>query len=162
MKIIILAGALITATPLFAQVNSQQVAGAFSETAKLGRLQGGESLIQFSSNNVKGRKYLYDDWKPGTITTTNHTTETDYDLVFDKETNDLYARKKNSNVVLQMFKDQVQAFKINNQDFVIGNQIEGANPALFYQVLAGSDSSLVLYKSVKTKFIKADRHDAER
>ncbi|HUP10625.1 MAG TPA: hypothetical protein VM187_00385 [Niastella sp.] len=162
MKSGLLLAALLSSSSLWAQVSNVQLKGALAETAKLGRIQGGEGLPQFSSNNIKGTRYLFQNWSSGVVTTVNNTTETGYLLMFDKENNDIYARRKNSDTVILVFKDQVKNFELNNTVFVRGTQIESGDPDLFYQALAGSKDSIMFYKSIKTKFVKADKHDAER
>jgi len=87
-------------------------------------------------------------------------------LMFDKINHDLYFKPKNATEILLADKNQVKKFVINTDGysatFVRGSQIPGAEPDKFYVLLTGDSSGYVLYKIIKTRFIKANKQDLER
>jgi len=146
----------------FAQVSNAQIKGNFSEIAKLGRLQGGESLQNFSNNNVKGTRYFPEDWATGSITTNSgETIANGYVFLLDKQNQDLYVKEQNSSEVILLGKDQVKRFTIDHHTFLEGSQM-GGEPGTFYEQLAGKENGIALYKLTKTIFIKANKQDIER
>ena len=157
---------LIALLPLsvLAQNSSVQMKGDFADMAKFGRLQGAESLPTYSSGEVKGTRYLFENWLPGSVTTTSgEVMDKVYVFTFDKQNNDLYVKEKNGFTIILVDKSKVKKFTIEGKHtFIEGAQVPGAEPDKFYEVLGGNDESFVFYKLITTKFIKANRQDAER
>jgi hypothetical protein len=147
----------------FGQVESVEIKGDFKELGKLGRMQAGESLPTYSNAGVKGSRYLYTDWQPGeVISTANEKMDSRYVFMFDKQNNDLYIKQKDAPDILLAEKEKVKSFRIGNRQFVQGSQLPGGETGKFYELLAGNGSQYALYKQITTKFIKANRQDAER
>ena len=164
MKNTIVIACLALSQFLQAQNSSVELRGDFADLGKLGRMQGGESLPTYSSNNVKGTRYLFDNWTAGNVTTIHNETMGDlYLFMFDKQENNLYIKKKDAAQILLADKNMVKSFVINGtRSFVHGAQLAGGEKDKFYEKIAGKEDKYVLYKSIKTKFIKANRQDAER
>ena len=149
-------------TQAFTQVSNAQLKGNFAEISKLGRLQGGESLQNFANTSIKGSKYFEENWETGSVTAnTGELINNNYVLLFDKQNHDLYVKEKTGTEIILLDKKQVKQFSIGNHTFLSGSLVAG-EPDKFYEVLAGKENGIALYKLINTKFIKADKQDLER
>lgn len=146
----------------FAQVSNVEMKGDFSEASRLGRLQGGESLPQYSSNNVKGSRYLTETWASGSIVPVKGNTVDGLFVMFDKQDQNVYIKKKDGDQIILLDRIQLKSFSINNRFLIAGALLSGGEKDLFYEKLAGNDKQISLYKVTKTKYVKADRSDPER
>ena len=146
---------------LFAQVSNVEMRGDFAEASRLGRLQGGESLPQYSSGNIKGSRYLTDTWQQGTVVPVTGNTVEGLLVMFDKQEHDIYIKKNDENKILLLDKGQVKSFSINNRFFISGSLI-GGEQGRYYEKLSGIENKIALYKITTTKYVKADKTDPER
>jgi hypothetical protein len=162
MRIVLMFLSVLFFNSVFSQVSSVEMRGDFADAARLGRLQGGESLPTFSSNHVKGTRYLTESWSAGSIVPFKGNTIDSLYIMFDKQNSDIYVKSKNASQIILVDKNQVKSFVVNDRFFISGSQLEGGDPTFFYEKLAGKDKGISLYKIINTKFIKADMHDAER
>lgn len=147
---------------LFAQVSNVEMRGDFAEASRLGRLQGGESLPQYSSGNIKGSRYLTDTWQQGTVVPVTGNTVEGLLVMFDKQEHDIYVKKNDANKILLLDKGQVKSFSINNRFFISGTLLVGGEEGRYYEKLAGRENKIALYKLTTTKFTRADKTDPER
>jgi hypothetical protein len=161
MKLPLTILAAVLAVQVHAQAVSEQIRGDFEEVAHLGRLQGTSSLPVYTSNNVKGSRYLTPDWGTGKIISVQNVSYDNAKIMFDKQEQDVYIKATTDQVVL-IGKNQIKSFTINNRTFVSGSQLPGADKDKYYELLAGNDQSIALYKQISTKFIKANHNDATR
>jgi len=161
MRTLLLFLTTIVSFSLFAQVSNVEMRGDFAEASRLGRLQGGESLPQYSSGNIKGSRYLTDTWQQGTVVPVTGNTVEGLLVMFDKQEHDIYVKKSDGNKILLLDKGQVKSFSINNRFFISGNLI-GGEAGWYYEKLAGRENKIALYKITTTKYIKADKTDPER
>ena len=161
MRTLLLFLTTIVSFSLFAQVSNVEMRGDFAEASRLGRLQGGESLPQYSSGNIKGSRYLTDTWQQGTVVPVTGNTVEGLLVMFDKQEHDIYVKKNDGNKILLLDKGQVKSFSINNRFFISGNLI-GGEAGWYYEKLAGRENKIALYKITTTKYIKADKTDPER
>jgi len=161
MKILLLTVAVSLTTLSFAQTSSVSMRETFSEFKKFGHIQGGESLQNYSDNNIKGSRYFPNTWETGSVTTTNGETMSNYLVLFDKQNQDVYVKEKDKSEIVLLDKDQLQQFSIDGHNFISGAKISG-EPTAYYEQVAGKDDKVALYKLTTTKFIKADRQDPER
>ncbi|HEU0063635.1 MAG TPA: hypothetical protein VFQ58_01340 [Flavisolibacter sp.] len=146
----------------FAQVSNVEMRGDFADASRLGRLQGSESLPQYSSNNVKGSRYLTETWTIGTIVPVTGNTVEGLLVMFDKQDQNVYIKKKDGDQVILLDRNQLKTFSVNNRFLIAGALLNGGEKDLFYEKLAGNDKQIALYKVTKTKYVKADRTDPER
>ena len=147
---------------LIAQVSNVEMRGDLAEASRLGRLQGGESLPQYSSGNIKGSRYLTETWLQGTVVPVTGNTVVGLLVMFDKQEQDIYVKKNDANKILLLDKGQVKSFSINNRFFISGSLLSGGETGKFYEKIAGRENKIALYKLTTTKYIKADKTDAER
>src|SRR5437868_13870084 len=110
MKFYLFIFSFIFYNQIFAQVSLSEMRGDFAETAKLGRLQGAESLPTYSSNNINGSRYLLDSWHPGTVVTIKGDTIDSLYIMFDKQNQDLYVKNPKSSRIILVNKNQVNSF----------------------------------------------------
>lgn len=162
MRILLMFLSVVVFNSSFAQVSNVEMRGDFSDASRLGRLQGAESLPQYSSNNVKGSRYLTETWAPGTIVPVKGNTVEGLFVMFDKQDQNIYIKKKDADQIILLDNNQVKSFSINNQFFISGALLNGGEKDLFYEKLAGNDKQISLYKVTKTKYVKADKTDPER
>ena len=152
----------IVSFSLFAQVSNVEMRGDFAEASRLGRLQGGESLPQYSSGNIKGSRYLTESWSQGSVIPVTGNTVEGLLVMFDKQEHDIYVKKNDENKILLLDKGQVKSFSINNRFFISGNLLTGGEAGRYYEKLAGAENKIALYKITTTKYVKADKTDPER
>ena len=118
------------------------------------------AISTFSSGNVKGTQYLFDDWTPGSVTDeTNNTFSDNYSFNFDKINHDVYARDNIQKISVVLDKTKVKRFKIGQLNFVNAELIDQKGKNLFYQVLVEEPSKISLYKLTKTRFQRANPND---
>jgi hypothetical protein len=125
-------------------------------------MQGGESLPQYSSNNVKGSRYLTETWTSGTIVPVTGNTVEGLLVMFDKQDQNVYIKKKDGDQIILLDRNQLKSFSVNNRFLIAGALLNGGEKDLFYEKLAGNDKQIALYKVTKTKYVKADKTDPER
>jgi hypothetical protein len=162
MRTLLLFLTAIICYPVLAQVSNVEMRGDFAEASRLGRLQGGESLPQYSSGNIKGSRYLTETWAQGSVVPVTGNTVDGLLVMFDKQEHDIYIKKADANKILLLDKGQVKSFYINNRFFISGATLAGGETGLYYEKLAGRENKIALYKITTTKFVKADKTDLER
>ena len=122
------------------------------------------TITAFSSNNVKGSQYLFDQWTPGSVTTLDNTTfSNNYTFNFDKLNQNLYANSANQgNLCVLLDKTQIRHFTLGNQTYYNGKLLDPTGKDVFYQVLVLDTTKFSLYKLNITKFMKADYTDVSK
>ncbi|MFL5788243.1 MAG: hypothetical protein ACJ748_09325 [Flavisolibacter sp.] len=162
MRIVLLFLSVLFFNSVFSQVSSVEMRGDFADAARLGRLQGAEGLPSYSSNNVRGTRYLTETWAEGSIVPLKGNTIDSLLVMFDKQDHNIYIKKKQSEQIILLEKNQVKSFLINNHFFIAGSLLPGGENDRFYEKIAGLDKNISLYKLTITKYIKADKTDLER
>jgi hypothetical protein len=125
-----------------------------------GALAGGTVISSFSSGAVKGNRYLFDSWTPGSVTSINNEVyAANYKFNFDKINQDIYAEYNNNNVSVVLDKPKVKRFNIGSLLFVNSSMLHSPTPGAFYQALVEDSNKISLYKLTTTKFVKANPND---
>jgi hypothetical protein len=123
--------------------------------------QTSAAISTFSSGDIKGTRYLFNNWTRGSVTSTDNTTySNNYSFNFDKINHDLYARyQEQENLSVKVDKSKVKRFTIGGFRFINSSLLGKTDPILFYQVLVEDSSELSLYKLTKTRFQRANPAD---
>lgn len=119
------------------------------------------SYVNFNAiENTKGRRYLFDGWATGKVFTTNG-------QVFDSDSMFYNMDKMNSDLLVTTDKKNIIAVnKADIKSFILSDgkvtytfdRIDVINPQGLLQVLVKKDNGYTLYRSITTKFQKADYH----
>ncbi len=122
------------------------------------------TITSFSSSEVKGSQYLFDQWTAGSVTTTeNVTISQNYLFNFDKLNQNIYANyTSQGNLCVLLDKSKIKYFTIGTQKFINGKLIDPSGKDVFYQVLVEDTSKYSLYKLNITKYEKADFRDVSK
>ena len=123
--------------------------------------QTSAAISTFSSGDIKGTRYLFNNWTRGSVTSIDNTTySNNYSFNFDKINHDLYARyQEQENLSVKVDKSKVKQFTIGGFRFINSSLLGKTDPILFYQVLVEESSKLNLYKLTKTRFQRANPAD---
>lgn len=162
-KAIIFPALIMSAAALNAQTSNVAMGQEFAELAAHGGLSGKgfASFQQYTSGEEHGSQFFFPEWTNGeVITTRKEVFNEGMQFVYDKVNQELYIRKKDSSLVLQTNKDEIQSFSLKGDDkvqynFVNSKLFNDEKPQVFYQVLVYDSSRYTLLKYIKTKFVKA-------
>ena len=123
--------------------------------------QTSAAISTFSNGNIKGTRYLFNNWTPGSVTSSDNSTySSNYSFNFDKINQDLYAKyKEQDNLSVKVDKSKVKRFTIGGFRFISSSLLGKTDAILFYQVLVDDTSKLSLYKLTKTRFQRANPAD---
>lgn len=126
-----------------------------------GNSQTSAAISTFSRSDVKGARYLFEQWTPGSVTAyDNSSYSNNYKFNFDKITQNLYAQyEPQGNISVVVDKSKVKRFAIAGLNFVNGSTIDQNNNNLFYQLLVEDSTKISLYKLTKTRFVRANPAD---
>jgi len=130
----------------------------FSQYSPANFLNG--SVLRGFNNfeNTKGRRYLFDSWVKGSILTSDGKTIDNPGFLFnlDKVTNRLLVTQDKTNIV-EVDKAAIRSLNLNNgAEAVILERLDLINPQVFLRLLTKKDNGYSLYKSTKTKLVKAN------
>jgi hypothetical protein len=161
MKTVLIIAGCISSSFL---VNAQNTIGVQNDlkTAGMHSLNVNTTAIStFGSGDVKGSRYLFLSWTPGSVTDQNNVIYSkEYTFNFDKIDHELYARYNlQGNISIIVDKSKVKRFTIGAENFINSSLINPKEPGLFYQVLVEDSSKISLYKLTKTKFVRANPSD---
>lgn len=123
--------------------------------------QTSAAISTFSNADIKGTRYLFNNWTRGSVTSTDNSTySNDYTFNFDKINHDVYAKyQEQQNLSVKVDKSKVKRFTIGGYRFISSSLLGKSEPILFYQVLVEDSSKLSLYKLTKTRFQRANPAD---
>ena len=127
--------------------------------------KGTPAFQTYSSSEVYGSQYFFAGWVSGELVTKRKEVfNTGLQFLYDKVRQQLFARQKDSSLVLLTNRDEVQSFSLmdeNNHQFNFVNSalFSDERPEVFYQVLVYDSAKLTLLKYIKTTFEKADHTD---
>jgi hypothetical protein len=158
---------LLSCSITYAQIVTDDMGDEFKEMSKFGsRATGFEGFQTYHSTNVEGSQFFSAGWSTGTVTTlSNEHFGKNYFFLYDKVRQELFMKFKDSPVVLLADKKMIAAFTLNTDrthNFVAAGQYDPSNKGNFFEVLVESDSGYSLFKSIKSKFVKADERDMEK
>ncbi|HLY69386.1 MAG TPA: carboxypeptidase-like regulatory domain-containing protein [Puia sp.] len=130
-----------------------------SSSPGFGNTFSGTFLPQFThTEETRGSKYLFDKWVGGVVvdTANNIIDNKSYLFNYDKISRGILMTQDMKSA-MEINKDQVKAFalKSDNGVFYIFEQVPGLENGNFLQQLVKGNKFL-LYKSIKTKFIKSN------
>lgn len=122
------------------------------------------TISTFSSGNIKGTRYLFDQWTSGSVTTTDNITfSKNYLFNFDKTTQELYASYTDQgNLSVLLDKSKVRSFMLLGQTYINGKSLDPKGKDIFYQALAEDSSRISLYKQLTTTFVKGGFSDVSK
>jgi hypothetical protein len=167
MKHLIILPFLFLATvPVFSQSNIA-MGQEFAELAAHHGLAGkGFAAFQgYTSGDVTGSPYFFSDWSDGELTTVHKEVYGEgLQFMYDKESQEVYVRKKDSALILNANKDEIQSFSLKDsnqqqRNFVNSKMFTVETPEIFYQVLVYDSARLSLFKYNKTTLVKANLAD---
>jgi len=127
--------------------------------------KGFAAFQSYSSTDTRGSQFFFPDWTSGELVTNRKEVfNTGLQFLYDKVRQQLFARQKDSSLVLLTNRDEVQSFSLmdeNNHQFNFVNSalFSDERPEVFYQVLVYDSAKLTLLKYIKTTFEKADHTD---
>ncbi len=166
---LILSIVTLSTSTLFSQSGTTAVAMGqeFAELAAHGGLSGkGFAAFQsYSSNQVEGSQFFLPDWSVGEVTTIRKEVYSDgLQFIYDKVRQELFARQKDSSLILLTNKDEIKSFSLKNDrneqyNFVNSKFYTEERPEVFYQILVYDSTGLTLLKYIKTTLVKADMRD---
>jgi hypothetical protein len=161
MKKIFLSTSLIISTAYFAHAQTSIGVQNDLRNVTIGGANASSTVISsFSNNDVKGSRYLFDNWTPGSVTTINNEVySNNYNFNFDKINQDIYAEYASNNLSVLLDKSKVKRFTIGSSTFINSSMLPNTSPNTFYQVLVEDSSDISLYKLTTTKFVKANPND---
>jgi hypothetical protein len=117
-------------------------------------------VSSFNNSAVKGKRYVFDTWMPGSVVAVDGTVYTSkYGFNLDKINQDLYAVDSNYKNVLLLDKSRIRRLNAGQISFVNLASLKGSTPGYFYQVLVEDSTKYTLYKLTTTKFVKANPND---
>jgi hypothetical protein len=122
---------------------------------------GNTVVSSFNSPGIKGKRYVFDTWTPGTIISADgNIYSSKYSFNLDKINQDLYAvADSNYNSVFILDRSRIKRFNAGNLSFINSINLHGNVPGYFYQILVDDSTKFSLYKLTTTKFVKANPND---
>jgi hypothetical protein len=122
---------------------------------------GNTAISSFNGPEVKGKRYVFDTWTPGTVISVDGTVySSKYNFNLDKINQDVYAvADGNYNNVFLLDKSKINRLNAGKVTFVNSASLIGSIPGHFYQLLVDDSTKYSLYKLTTTKFIKANPND---
>jgi hypothetical protein len=165
-QLIILPVALLCCSSLFSQSNigmGQDFAELAAHHGILGK--GFASFQGYTSGEVLGSEFYFPDWANGELVTVRKEIYNDgLQFIYNKASQELYVRKKDSALVLMANKDEIQSFTLldsnaRKYNFVNSKLFTDEAPEVFYQVLVYDSSGISLFKYIKTSLVKSDMRD---
>jgi len=146
--------------PAQSDISSQIVENTFQDfsEAQTSRVYGGSFLPELKRNaDVKGSRYLFNTWMQGTVVDTSNRTikNTGYLFNYDKIEKGLMFTK-DKQTVYEVSAADIKSFTLQkDNEIYIFESFPSINNGNFVQQLV-KGNRYILYKSVKTKFIKSD------
>lgn len=119
------------------------------------------AISTFNNNEIKGSRYLFNKWTPGSVLDENNITySANYTFNFDKINHDLYAKYGGENGVSVLIdKSKIKQFSISSHNFINSSLINPSLKEKFFEVLVADTNKVSLYKLTTTTFVKADMTD---
>jgi hypothetical protein len=130
----------------------------FSQYSPANFLNGSVLMGFNNSENTKGRRYIFDSWVKGSILTSEGKTVDNQRFLFnlDKVTNRLLVTQDKTNIV-EVDKTAIRSLSLNNgTETIVLERIDLVNPQVFLRLLTKKDNGYSLYKSTKTKLVRAN------
>ena len=121
-------------------------------------LSNGNIYAYGTNFNIKGTRFLFDEWVRGTVVKNSgeEIAGNKYYFNFDKITNNLLVTVDKQQII-EVYKDSIQSFKFSEHGTLYQfEKFPTIERYRFVQVLVKNNESYSLYKSLRTKFVSAD------
>jgi hypothetical protein len=119
------------------------------------------AISSFNHPEVKGKRYVFDTWTPGTVISVDGTVyASKYNFNLDKINQEVYAVvDSNYNTVFLLDRSKIRRLNAGQVTFVNSASLRGSVPGQFYQALVDDSTKYSLYKLTTTRFVKANPND---
>jgi hypothetical protein len=146
--------------------NAQNIGGSFGSSFTNFNTYSNNTALNGSNvnfnaiENTKGRRYLFDGWAKGNVITSKGDVINNDTMLFnlDKMNNTLLVTEDKNNIIAVNRADISSMTLSDGKETYHFERVDAINPQGFLQVLAKKENGYILYKSIRTKFEKADYH----
>jgi hypothetical protein len=137
---------------------SETLAKDFDQYSFRPIIQSGRMFAYGTEYNIKGNRFLFDEWVRGVVVKNSGQEIKDdkYLFNFDKVTNNLLVTVDKKGII-EVFKDSIQSFQFKEKGQVYNfKKLPAIQKYRFVQVLVENPDKYSIYKTTNTRFVGAD------